>query len=199
MGSLARLFVGVPVAAVVTAVLFLFMAYMIRQQAKLQEEQEAIKIDVTAQIQETDLSRTKQFKRPVLDTPPPPPPAVHDPSNRPAIGGVRAAIPTLDVNLRLGSGFNPDRDAQPLVRIPAIYPDRCKERARDREHVQVEFDVAPDGTTTNIKVVDSTNTCLNSAAVRSVEKWKYQPKIVDGQAQWRRGVATTVTFELLPE
>ncbi|MEQ8936567.1 MAG: energy transducer TonB, partial [Amphiplicatus sp.] len=91
---------------------------------------------------------------------------------------------------------NPDRDAQPLVRIPPQYPERCMSRAKARENVLVEFDVAPEGTTTNIKVVDSTNSCLNSAAVRSVERWKYQPKIVDNQAQWRRGVQTNVAFEL---
>ncbi|MEQ8748829.1 MAG: energy transducer TonB, partial [Amphiplicatus sp.] len=138
----------------------------------------------------------KEFKRPTRLTPPPPPPAVNDPSHRPAQDGVRAAIPQLDVSLNVGSGFIPDRDAQPLVRIPPQYPERCMARAKARENVLVEFDVAPEGTTTNIKVVDSTNSCLNSAAIRSVERWKYQPKIVDNQAQWRRGVQTNVAFEL---
>ena len=69
-------------------------------------------------------------------------------------------------------------------------------RAKARETVLVEFDVTPDGTTTNIRVVDSTNSCLNSAAIRSVERWKYQPKIVDNTAQWRRAVQTSVAFEL---
>ena len=197
MGSLGRLIFGIPGAAIVTAALFLAMAYMIKQTAKLDEERDAISIDITAKLQDTDINNAnKEFKRPTLDTPPPPPPAVNDPSNRPALGGVAASIPQLDVNLKIGSGFNPDRDAQPLVSIPPQYPERCQTRAGSKETVFLQFDVTPDGTTTNIQVIDSTNSCFNSAASRSVERWKYQPKIVDNEPQWRRGVQTQITFEL---
>lgn len=196
MGSLIRMVIGVPGAMVVTALLFLAMAYMVRQQAQLADEAETLNINITQQLKDTDLSSNKVFKRPTLDTPPPPPPAVTDPSNRPALDGVRAAVPDLNVNLNVGTGFNPDRDAQPLVRIPPQYPERCMTRAAAKETVFVEFDVTPDGTTTNIRVVDSTNSCLNSAASKSVERWKYQPKIVENKAEWRRGVQTAITFEL---
>ncbi|HNR75636.1 MAG TPA: energy transducer TonB [Parvularculaceae bacterium] len=196
MGSAIRLIFGIPGAAVVTALLFLAMAYLIKQDAQLEEEKDPLNISITQQLQDTDLSNTKDFKRPTLDTPPPPPPAVTDPSNRPALDGVRATVPTIDANLNVGSGFNPDRDAQPLVRIPPQYPERCMARAKAKETVFVEFDVTPDGTTTNIRVVDTTNSCLNSAAIRSVERWKYQPKIVENVAQPRRGVQTAITFEL---
>ncbi len=198
MGSAVRLFVGVPAAALVTGLLFLFMSAMIRQQVRLDEEQNAVNISITAQIQDTDLtSINKEFKRPTLDAPPPPPPAVNDPSNRPALDGVAAAIPEINADLNIGSGFNPDRDAQPLVRIPPQYPERCQGRASDSgEVIVVQFDVTPDGQTTNIETIDSTNSCFNRAAERSVERWKYQPKIVDNEAQWRRGVVTQIRFEL---
>ncbi|GAB4521975.1 MAG: energy transducer TonB [Amphiplicatus sp.] len=200
MGSMTRVIFGLPGAAIVTAGLFLLMSALIRGELRLEEERSAIKIDVTAQLQDTDISNVnKEFKRPTLDAPPPPPPAVTDPSNRPALDGVRAALPQLDVNLNIGTGFNPDRDAQPLVRIPPQYPERCQSRAGERESVFLEFDVTPEGTTTNIRVVDSTNSCFNREAARAVERWKYQPKIVDNKAEWRRGVQTTITFELAPE
>lgn len=200
MGSMTRVIFGLPGAAIVTVGLFLLMSALIRGELRLEEERAAVKIDVTAQLQDTDISNVnKEFKRPTLDAPPPPPPAVTDPSNRPALDGVRAALPQLDVNLNIGTGFNPDRDAQPLVRIPPQYPERCQSRAGDRESVFLEFDVTPEGTTTNIRVVDSTNSCFNREATRAVERWKYQPKIVDNKAEWRRGVQTTITFELAPE
>jgi protein TonB len=199
MGSLGRLIFGIPGAAIVTAALFLAMAYLIRQQAQLDEERDAISIEITAQLQDSDINANKEFKRPTLDTPPPPPPATNDPSNRPALDGVRAAIPQINANLNIGTGFNPDRDAQPLVRIPPQYPERCQTRAGDSESVLVEFDVTPEGTTTNIRVVESSNSCFNREAMRSVERWKYQPKIVENKAEWRRGVQTTITFELAPE
>ncbi|MEO1015037.1 MAG: energy transducer TonB [Pseudomonadota bacterium] len=197
MGSILRLLIGLPGAAAVTVFLFLFMKFAITGETRLEEEKAAINIDITAQMQDTDISNLNQdIKRPTLDTPPPPPPAVTDPSNRPALDGVQAAVPTLDTNLNIGTGFNPDRDAQPLVRIPPQYPERCMSRAKATETVFVEFDVTPDGTVTNVRVLDSTNSCLNRAAVRSVERWKYQPKIVDNTAQARRGVQTAITFQL---
>lgn len=197
MGSAFRLIAGVPGAIIVTGLLFLFMAAMIRQQVRLDDEKAAVNISITAQLADTDLGNAnRDIKRPTLDAPPPPPPAVNDPSNRPALDGVGAAVPQIDANLSIGSGFNPDRDAQPLVRIPPQYPERCMGRADASESVAVQFDVTPDGQTTNIEVVQTSNSCLNRAAVRSVQRWKYQPKIVDNEAQWRRGVQTVITFEL---
>ncbi|WP_428410082.1 energy transducer TonB [Hyphococcus sp.] len=197
MGSLIRLIIGVPGAIIVTGGLFLFMAAMIRQDPRLNEEEDAINLNITAQIEDTTLNNAnREFKRPTLDAPPPPPPAVNDPSNRPALDGVRAQIPEINANLSIGSGFNPDRDAQPLVRIPPQYPERCMNRAKPSESVLVQFDVTPDGQTTNITTVESSNSCLNRAAEASVARWKYQPKIVDNQAEWRRGVQTVVTFVL---
>jgi periplasmic protein TonB len=200
MGSLIRLILGVPGAVIVTVGLFLFMSIMIRGPVRLEEEKSAVNIDITAQLDDTDINNANQdIKRPTLDTPPPPPPAVNDPSNRPALDGVRAQIPKLNVNLNIGSGFNPDRDAQPLVRIPPQYPDRCQGRAGARESVVLQFDVTPDGQTTNIQVIDTTNSCFNSSARRSVERWKYQPKIVDNKPEWRRGVVTQISFDLAGE
>ncbi|MFN0025307.1 MAG: energy transducer TonB [Parvularculaceae bacterium] len=196
MGSIIRLVFGIPGAVIATAAIFLAMAYMIRQDAQLEEERDAVSISITQKLRDSNLSANKEFKRPTLDTPPPPPPSTVDASNRPSLDGVRAAVPTLDVKLNIGTGFNPDRDAQPLVRIPAQYPERCQTRAAPVENVLVEFDVTPEGTTTNIRVADSSNSCLNSAATKSVERWKYQPKIVDNKAEWRRGVQTNVRFEL---
>lgn len=200
MGSAARLIIGIPAAGLVTGLLFLFMSAMIRQPLNLQEDAEAVNINITAQIEDSDLSNAnKEFKRPTLDAPPPPPPAVNDPSNRPNLDSVGAAIPEIDTNLNIGTGFNPDRDAQPLVRIPPQFPDRCQSRADSEEIVVVQFDVTPDGQTTNIEAVDSSNSCFNRAAIRSVERWKYQPKIVDNEAQWRRGVVTQIKFQLAEE
>ncbi|MEM6537294.1 MAG: energy transducer TonB [Pseudomonadota bacterium] len=197
MGSIIRLIIGVPPAAAVTVFLFLFMKAMITGETRLEDEKDAIKIDITAQKTDTDVNQLNQdIKRPTLDTPPPPPPAVTDPSNRPSLNGVQAAVPQLNTNLNIGTGFNPDRDAQPLVRIPPQYPERCMSRAKPTESVFVEFDVTPDGTVTNVRVLDTSNSCLNRAAIRAVQRWKYQPKIVDNSAQPRRGVQTQITFQL---
>lgn len=197
MGSAIRLVIGIPGAVVVTVALFLLMSVLIKQPLRLAEAEDPRNISITAQLDDTDLNNARaDIKRPTLDAPPPPPPAVNDPSNRPALDGVAAAIPTIEADLNIGSGFNPDRDAQPLVRIPPQFPDRCQGRAGAEERVVLQFDVTPEGQTTNIEAIDSTNSCFNRSAIRSVERWKYQPKIVDNQAEPRRGVQTVIVFQL---
>lgn len=198
MDTTRRWFSSLPAAAVATAVLFLILAALIRQQGDVQlTEDRSVDINITRQILETQQTQEADFKRPVLDRPPPPPPMVQDLSFRPTVSGQLGALPDFSrTDLNIGAGFNPDRDAQPLVRIPPQYPDRCQQRAAAEEHVVVTFDVTPEGAVVNARVLDSTNTCFHSAAIRSVERWKYQPKIVDGKAQPRRGVQTQITFQL---
>lgn len=89
-----------------------------------------------------------------------------------------------------------DFDAAPVLRVPPQYPDWCARRADEIESVFIEFDVTKDGTTENIRAVDSTNACFNQAAVSAVEKWRYRPKTVSGTPVERKGVQTQITFEL---
>ena len=195
MGSILRIIIGVPVAAIVVGALFLVMAGLIRQELNLGEEREVERIEIGQRIQDRELTDTRRFERPSLDEPPPPPPSITRQNFQPSVEGVQAASPTFDADVDLGTSFNPDRDAQPLVRVPPQYPQRCASRHRDIERVTLEFDVTPDGRVTNVRVVNSTNSCFNSAAERSAEKWKYQPKIVEGQQAPRRGVRTTIRFD----
>jgi len=197
MASLVRLILGIPGAIAMTVFLFLVMKALISNTPQLEDEKEAIQIDINAKVPDVDVvADLADLERPVLDTPPPPPPATVDPSDRPNIDGVVAEVPDVEVKLEIGTGFNPDRDAQPLVRIPPQYPERCQSRSGDRETVQVQFDVNPSGQPQNVTVIDSTSSCFNRAAIRAVERWKYQPKIVDNEPQWRRGVVTQFTFQL---
>ena len=87
-------------------------------------------------------------------------------------------------------------DARPLKRLPPQYPQRCFARASDSETVVVSFDVTKEGETENIKIVESTYSCLNTAAKRSVKQWIYEPRIIDGEPVRRNGVQTAITFKL---
>jgi periplasmic protein TonB len=198
MGSLIRLLFGAPIAAAVTIALFLMMAALVYvEKIKLNEDGEAISINLNRKISDTKNARaTEKFERPKLEAPPPPPPAINNSDFKPELGAVAVAAPNFDAKVDLGTGFNPDRDAQPLVRIPPDYPDRCKSDKGGTETVEVEFDVTPDGQVTNAKVVSSTDTCLNRSSIRAVLRWKYQPKVVDGEAKPRFGVRTTLSYRL---
>jgi len=198
MNNVIRLITGLPGAVVVTAGIFLILATVISSRDDVQlSEDRSVQINVTRQLQDTETQATEDFQRPVLDQPPPPPPTVTDQDFRPEMSVQVGALPDLSgVDVDIGTGFNPDRDAQPLVRIPPQYPQRCMARADDRESVAVEFDVTPEGTVVNPRVLETTSSCFNRAAMRAVERWRYNPKIVDGVAEPRVGVRTVIDFEL---
>lgn len=198
MNNAIRLITGLPGALVVTSAIFLILATVIapREDVQLSEDR-SVEINVTRQLRDTTALRTEDFQRPVLDQPPPPPPTVTDPSFRPQVSAQIGALPDLsNVDIDIGTGFNPDRDAQPLVRIPPQYPQRCMARADPSESVLVEFDVTPEGTVVNTRVIESSNSCFNRAAMRAVERWRYNPKIVDNVPEPRFGVRHVIEFAL---
>ena len=196
MSSAIRLISGIPGAVIVTTVLFLLLATVIQQQQEVQlSEDRSVEINVTRQLEDNTQQRPEDFQRPVLDQPPPPPPTVSDPSFRPSMAVEMGALPDFSgADIDIGTGFNPDRDAQPLVRIPPQYPTQCLRAASNLETVVVEFDVTPEGAVVNPRVIDSTNACFNRAALRAVERWRYQPRVIDNVAQPRFGVRTAIDF-----
>jgi len=196
MSSVIRLISGIPGAVIVTSVLFLLLATVIQQQQEVQlSEDRSVEINVTRQLEDNTQQRPEDFQRPVLDQPPPPPPTVSDPSFRPSMDVQMGALPDFSgADIDIGTGFNPDRDAQPLVRIPPQYPTQCMRAASNLEMVVVEFDVTPEGSVVSPRVVESTNACFNRAALRAVERWRYQPRVVDNVAQPRFGVRTAIDF-----
>ncbi len=198
MNTFLRMATGLPGAVIITLAIFLLLASVIAHHQDVQlDEDRSVQINVTRQIEDRSMDRPEDFQRPVLDQPPPPPPMVSDPSFRPSMAVQMGDMPDLrGADLDIGTGFNPDRDAQPLVRIPPQYPGRCQRTAREVETVLVEFDVTPEGTVINPRVVDSSNNCFNNAAMRAVERWRYQPRVVDEVAQPRFGVRTAIDFSL---
>jgi TonB family protein len=85
---------------------------------------------------------------------------------------------------------------QPIVRLPPRYPGNCMDKARPREMVVVEYTVNEKGETEDAKVLESTLSCLNKAAIDSFAKWRYEPPMQNGAPVRREGVQTLVAFEL---
>ena len=199
MGSI-RLIIGFPIAAVVTVALFLLMRYLVLTDFQLPEETgDVAQFSITRQIEDEDVSRrnSERMQRPEkLEQPPPPPPPQQQKSASPDLRGAGGALPDFSQSLNLSGGFNPDRDAQPLVRIPPRYPERALSRGVEG-WVLVQFNVTPEGEVVNAEIIDGEpKGMFDRSAIRAVENWKYQPKIVDGKPAPRFGVQTVFTFKL---
>jgi len=63
----------------------------------------------------------------------------------------------------------------------------------------MRFDIDTQGRTTNIRAKICTASILEAAAVNSVQKWLYNPKIFNGQPVMRPDVEAAIRFDLADE
>lgn len=89
-----------------------------------------------------------------------------------------------------------EQDVRPLVRVAPRYP---VDAARDGKEgwVKLNFDVDPSGAVSNIQVIKAEPAkVFNSAARRALAKWKYKPRMENGQAIAQTGLQVVLEFRL---
>lgn len=202
MGNIVRWLIGIPVAAFVTFALFVAMKILISGDFKPQKKLEAANFEINPTVEDIKVVQrtTKIDKVRKVITPPPPPQIERQQAAKPqeAIASLEGAIPEFEAPKIDRQNFKiqvSDRDAQPLVRIPPIMPPRAEKSG----HCTVRFDVSPDGAPFNVTAPYCTQSLFKRASIKSVERWKYNPKIVDGRSVSRTGVESKITFRLTDE
>ncbi|WP_428407512.1 TonB family protein [Hyphococcus sp.] len=78
--------------------------------------------------------------------------------------------------------------------IAPDYPNRCTRGADERESVTVMFDVSAEGRPVSARIISTSNDCFNSEALRTVERWRFTPRTVDGTPALESGKTATVNF-----
>jgi periplasmic protein TonB len=203
MQTIVRLVVGIPVAALVTFLLFTLMQTLIfTDEVPLEDAGDDLTFEINPEVEEIN-ARTRDTSIDDVsrvDPPPPPPQIERQAADLPteSLSTIVGSIPEFDAP-QLNSGnvsFNvSDRNAQPLVRIPPQYPPRAAERGIEGT-CSMRFDVTPDGTPTNVVATNCTSSMFERASIRSVERWRYSPKVENGVPVARRGVETDIEFRL---
>lgn len=148
---------------------------------------------------ELELKKREIPDRQKPEPPPPPPPLQLDRAARPdqAVSGAGAVvIPELELvgGPSLGEA-QADADIVPLVRVQPVYPSRANALGIEG-WVEVEFTISAAGTVVDPVVVASSSGIFHSATLRAIRKWKYRPRIVDGQPVERTGVRVQLIYEL---
>ena len=199
MSGLLRWIAGTAVAAFVTFVLFVLMNALIKGDFVPQEKPEKLSFEVNTKTEDVKITRAevKVAKVQRVTTPPPPPMIERQQAAQPtvAIASLDGAIPDFKTPKLDRQSFKiavSDRDAQPLVRIPPIMPPRADKSG----HCKVQFDVSAAGAPFNVVTTYCTSSVFKRSSIKSVQKWKYNPKIVDGLAVARKGVQSQITFKL---
>jgi len=186
MGNMVRWILGIPVAAAITVGLFVLMMTLIAEEFKPQEKVATASFEINPTVEDIKVIKreTKVQKVKKVVTPPPPPTIERVPEFE---------APKIDKqNFKIQVS---DRDAQPLVKIPPIMPPRAEKSG----HCLVRFDVSPEGAPFNVVATFCTQKLFERATIKSVQKWKYNPKIVDGRPVARAGVENRVTYRLQDE
>jgi protein TonB len=197
-----RLPLAVGLACVVTFALFWGMQALIGVTGELEDSRPAPHVEFV-RLRKDTTPETKKREPPKREKPeqPPPPPdismskATLDPGQ-----GVAAISPVIDPGAALsggiGAGGGADRDVVPLVRINPDYPMRARQRGIEG-WVTVEFTISKAGTVKDPVVIAShPGRVFDRSALQAIRKWKYNPKIHDGQAVERPGVKVTLEFTM---
>jgi TonB family protein len=97
---------------------------------------------------------------------------------------------------KVGFGV-PDGEYLPIVKVAPTYPKRAAAEGLDG-YVIVQYTVTKSGATSEVVIIESSNTVFEQAAVESARKYKYKPRVVDGQPVAVPGVTTKMIFEANP-
>ena len=111
---------------------------------------------------------------------------------------------TVDISIgRMGMNLDPTRgnfavvdgDYLPIVKVAPIYPRRAQTRGLEGWCL-LEFTVTKTGTVRDARAIECTSSLFERASVNAAGKFKYKPRVVDGQEIEVPGVSHIIRFEM---
>ena len=204
----ARTPLAMVLAVGVTIALFSIMYYLVANTDNSFDRGESLgsirfgEVDIEDDINLKDRRIPK--KPPPPKEPPPPPKMQVQNQTKPPNPMPDMNMPKLDVPMTGGGPFlggfaNVDKTAEgdiiPLVRIQPQYPRRAA-IAKIEGWVEMEFTITETGSVTDPKVLNANPPRIfDREAIRAILKWKFKPRVIDGQAVARRATQT-IDFKL---
>lgn len=198
-----RLILGTLIGILIAGFLTWFMYILIQfSEQKIDESARVHILDfVLLKRDETSVRKENRVERPEV-TKAPPAPATPDISEGEAdLAGIAvAALPTdsgVKVDLGgLGAGLS-EGEFLPIVKVAPVYPTSASSRGIEGECV-VEYTVTTTGTTKDIRVVEElcTYSGFKKPSIAAAAKFKYKPRIINGEAMEVIGVRNVFIYEL---
>jgi len=196
---IVRYAIGVGLGFIVTFLLFLIMQAVIsNDEANIDDGVQGKLLDMVRLTDDEEI-QTKQRK------PKPPPPPDEPPPDMPkpqfessdVSTGLEVGAVEVNVNLNIGGGgFSSDGEYLPIVKVAPVYPRRAQTRGIEG-YVILEFIVTRTGSVINPVIVEAKPPGIfDRAAINAALKFKYKPKVVNGEAIDVAGVRNRITFEL---
>jgi len=202
-GNVVRLVVGLVVSTAVTLSLFWLMQYLIEIADRTLNDDGAGNLIDFVRVKRDETIDRKQLKPkkppPPEDAPPQPPTPQLDNLDASADKIAISAVP-VETDIEMTGGFSlgvGEGDYLPIVKVAPIYPNRALTRGIEGSCV-VEYTVTRQGTTKDPVVIEDqcTSTLFHQASLAAALKFKYKPRIMDGEAVEVPGVRNLFTYEI---
>lgn len=202
-GGLLRLLIGLALGLVVTLFLFWFMQYMIETADRtLDEANRGSLVDFVRVRRDEEIERRqlKPEKPPPPEAPPPQPPTPKLENLDPTAEKIAISAVPVTTDIEMTGGFSlgvGEGDYLPIVKVAPIYPQRALTRGVEG-HCVVEYTVTRQGTTRDPFIVEDqcTSSLFHRASLQAALKFKYKPRVIDGEAVEVRGVQNKFTYEI---
>jgi len=200
-GNLFRLTLGLIVGVCVTAALFWTMQYLIETtEGKLNESTSGSLVDFVRLKRDESIQRRqlKPKKPPPPEAPPPQPPTPQLENLNPNAEKIAISAAPVETDIEMSGGFSlgvGEGDYLPIVKVAPIYPQRALSRGVEGYCV-VQYTVTKNGTIRDPFVIEDqcTSALFHRTSIQAALKFKYKPRVIDGQAVEVPGVLNKFTY-----
>ncbi|WP_026957398.1 energy transducer TonB [Aliagarivorans taiwanensis] len=205
---MGRLLLALPLATVSCLGLFVFMSWMVDFGREGAPEQLApVRFDMFMIENEQALQRRQRSvpDRPEPPMTPPEPQSVTTSINQQVAQSAMPDLPSLAMDAGVSglaislppvAAVAQNQQVMPLQRIEPRYPQRALQRNVEG-YVVLSFTIDEKGSPTDIQITESEpGRIFDREAIRALERWKYQPMVVDGVATPRVGQTVKLEFKI---
>ncbi|HJP39913.1 MAG TPA: TonB family protein [Gammaproteobacteria bacterium] len=195
---IARLGISISSGVIVTFALLWLMQFLIATGREALSDKVDFRMMDFIRVKTEELVEQKDRKPPkppeVKDKPPEMPPPDMDAMdpNAPKVNLQRVSV---DINMQMGgTDFAVDGEYLPIVRVEPMYPRRAQTRGIEG-YCDMEFTVLKTGEVTNAVATECSSSVFKNSSVKAVLKWKYKPRVVNGEPIDSPGVRTRLTYK----
>jgi protein TonB len=206
-----RFLVAIVSGVVMALLLFLLMHALIGGRDGFQRPEDTGRVVDFVRVRADEIVQTRERqvpkKPPPPDKPPPPPQLQTQAPQQEVRQVLDIETPDISVGFTGGpvvaagwqAGNNVgDGDIIPIVRIEPTYPRDALMKGLEG-WVRIGFTIMPDGSVADPQVLAAEpRRVFDREAIRAILRWKFKPRIVDGQAVSREA-EQTIDFKINPE
>jgi protein TonB len=201
-GSIFRVIAGVVLGVAITSALFWMMPYMIETTDRQLDQSGSTNLVDFVRIRRDETVHRRELKPrkpPPPQSPPPLPSTPQFESFNPNVETIAISVAPAETRIEIsGAGFSlglGEGDYLPIVKVAPIYPQRALSRGVEGYCV-VQYTVTRQGTIRDPLVIEDqcTSSMFYRPSLQAALKFKYKPRVIDGQPVEVPGVQNKFTY-----